>query len=186
MLLFGLIAWKVTRPIEALEIKSTADELMLERVGRVIESSHNEIYLFDAETLNFSLVNDAARTNLGYTMDELSALTPAEISHQFDADEFAATLEPLRTGEVVVTQFEARAQRKDGTTYPVEVNLQLYSAEDPPVFVAIIQDNTERAAAQRRLHFQRALLDSQSEASLDGILAVATDGSDVNLFGESA
>lgn len=180
MLLFGLIAWKVTRPVAALEVQATADELMLERIGRVIETSHNEIYLFDVETLRFSLVNNAARTNLGYTMEQLTTLTPVDVSFELDDDSLAEMIEPLRTGELDVAMFELVVQRSDGTTYPADVDLQLYSTEDPPVFVAIIQDTTERTAAQQHLHFQQALLSSQSEASLDGILAISADGSWLN------
>jgi len=41
--------------------------------------------------------------------------------------------------------------RKDGSTYPVEVRLQLSYAETPALFVAIIQDITERKQTEKEL-----------------------------------
>jgi len=50
-----------------------------------------------------------------------------------------------------MVQFESVHRRKDGSLYPVEVRLQLSSAESPPVFVAIVQDITARKHAEARL-----------------------------------
>ena len=44
-------------------------------------------------------------------------------------------------------------RRKDGSDYPVEVHLQFMRHETPPVFVAIIQDITERRQAEERLSY---------------------------------
>ena len=41
------------------------------RLGRIIENSINETYVFDSESLNFILVNRGARTNIGYTQEEI-------------------------------------------------------------------------------------------------------------------
>src|SRR4030067_2381250 len=36
------------------------------RLGRILEQSSNEIYVFDAGALKFTQVNEGARKNLGY------------------------------------------------------------------------------------------------------------------------
>ena len=119
-------------------------EMLTVHLGRILEHSWNEIYTFDADTLRFVEVSDGARQNLGYTMDEMSRLTPVDLKPGFNREQFDALLGPLRRGEKPLITFETLHQRKDGTTYPVEVRLQLSRVETPPVFIAIIQDISER------------------------------------------
>jgi PAS domain S-box-containing protein len=129
------------------------------RFGRVLDESSNEIYLFDAETLRFIQVNRGARENLGYTLDELQSLTPVDLKPDFTRKDFEAVLKPLCFGTDNLVTFQTRHQRKDGTIYPVEVRLQLSQAEVWPVFVAIIQDITEKKKAEEELDGHRLRLE---------------------------
>jgi diguanylate cyclase (GGDEF)-like protein/PAS domain S-box-containing protein len=126
---------------------------MLARLGRILDTSYNEIYVFDANTLHFVQVNHGAQRNLGYSMEELRHLTPLDLKPEFTRESFDELLAPLRHGAQEILSFEAVHQRKNGSLYPVEVRLQLSHAETPPVFVAIIQDITERKQAQERLSY---------------------------------
>jgi PAS domain S-box-containing protein len=126
------------------------------RFNRVLERSLNEIYIFDAETLLFIEVNRGARENLGYTMEELSTLTPVDIKPDFSQELFEKAIEPLLEGTQEKLEFFTIHQRKDGTLYPVEVHLQLMT-EGTPVFIAFILDITERRQAET----EKARLESQ-------------------------
>lgn len=126
------------------------------RLARVLESSLNEIYLFDAETLRFSHVNRGARENLGYSVAELARMTPLDLKPEFDETSFAALLAPLRRGRVPVVAFETVHQRKDGSRYPVEVHLQLFRDESPPIFAAVILDISHRQQQEERLQMLAA------------------------------
>ncbi|MBL6933775.1 MAG: PAS domain S-box protein [Alphaproteobacteria bacterium] len=121
------------------------------RMGRILENSFNEIFFFDAETLCFTQVNRGARENLGYSPEEFALLTPVDIKPQFTAEAFAELLVPLRSGKERLLRFETVHRRKDGSTYDVSVKLQLSSEESPPIFVAIIEDITERKQAEEAL-----------------------------------
>ena len=89
------------------------------RLGRILDESSNEIYMFDAQTLRFVQVNEGARQNLGYTSEELQALTPLDIKPEFDRDSFEQLLAPLRGGAQSVVSFVTSHRRKDGSLYPV-------------------------------------------------------------------
>ena len=124
---------------------------MLTRLGRILDASSNEIYVFDDATLRFIQVNQGAQRNLGYTLEELQTLTPLDLKPEFTQESFEIQIAPLRRGEESQTSFITSHRRKDGSTYPVEVRVHYSKSEHPPVFVAIVQDITERKRAEERL-----------------------------------
>ncbi len=126
-----------------------------ERLARSVAASVNEIYIFDAETLRFSFVNQGAQTNLGYSLPELLSMTPLDIKPVFDAETFAKLIKPLRAHEKHAQVFNTLHQAKNGHLYPVEVHLQLFEPEyEQPYFLAIVVDTSE----QRQLELQMASL----------------------------
>ena len=130
---------------ERAERESLRHENLTERFGRILDESSNEIYLFDVTTLRFVQANRGARTNLGYTAEEFTRLTPLDILRDLGRERFDAALGILRRGEQPRVLLSANQVRKDGSTYPVEVTLQLSSAGDPPVFVAVAEDASARS-----------------------------------------
>ena len=148
-----------------------AAEKLNERMGRILESSRNEIYVFDAATLRFLSVNEGACKNLGYSLAELQQLTPLAIKPSLTAEQFAELRAPLDTRRENLLVFESVHRRKDRTEYPVEVRLLLSREETPPVFVAVMQDITHRKLAeQEQLQFEHRLRETQKLESL-GVLA---------------
>jgi PAS domain S-box-containing protein len=126
-------------------------EERLAYLGRILDESVNEIYVFDAVTLRFTQVNKGARENIGYSMAELSALTPLDLKPDLSKEKFLELVSPLRTGQREQVGFRTFHRRKDGTTYPVEVHLQYLQEEGRRVFLAIILDLTERVATEQEL-----------------------------------
>ncbi|MFW2438835.1 MAG: EAL and GGDEF domain-containing protein [Arenicellales bacterium] len=123
------------------------------RFGRILDNSSNEIYIYDADTLKFTQVNRGARKNLGYSMQEMEQLTPVDLKPDYTQEDFSELMQPLHQGVKQQVVFQTRHQRKDGTLYPVEVRLQLSQHESPPVFVAIIQDISERIQSEEQLQY---------------------------------
>ena len=130
---------------ERAEQASQRHENLTERFGRILDESSNEIYLFDATTLRFVQANRGARTNLGYTAEEITRLTPLDILPDLSRERFDAALDILRHREQPRVFLSANQVRKDGSSYPVEITLQLSSAGDPPVFVAVAEDASARS-----------------------------------------
>ncbi|MCF4101117.1 PAS domain S-box protein [Gillisia sp. M10.2A] len=111
---------------------------------QIFDESLNEIYVFDAHSLKFINVNYGAQKNIGYTLEELKKMTPLDIKPNFTEASFREAIKPLTNNEVEKLQFETTHTRKDGTSYPVEVHLQLSTIGDREMLVAIILDITER------------------------------------------
>lgn len=121
------------------------------RLWSVLEASLNEIYVFDAQSLRFEYVNAAALRNLGYSAGAMRTLTPLDLKPAFTAATFAELVQPLRRHEREEVVFQTEHHRADGSRYPVEVHLQLVDNGGPPVFLAIINDLTERKQAEAEL-----------------------------------
>ena len=122
-----------------------------QRLGRILEESLNEIYILDALTLRFIMANRGARENLGYSMQELSAMTPLEMNAEFSSEAITSRVEPLRSGARMVMQFDTLHRRKDGSIYPVEVHLHMAKFDNADVIVANVLDITQRRLAQEAI-----------------------------------
>ncbi|MBT6596153.1 MAG: PAS domain S-box protein, partial [Nitrospina sp.] len=85
---------------------SRKQEELTTRFGRILDNSSNEIYVFDASTLHFIQVNSGARENLGYSMDELTHMTPLSFKPEYTLETFEKLIEPLRSGKKSVIGFE--------------------------------------------------------------------------------
>lgn len=142
---------------------------------RIFNESLNEIYVFDAQSLVFINVNYGGQRNLGYTMEELSQMTALDIKPEYLKDRVTTLLKPLLDKTKEKVEFETMHQRKDGSTYPVEVHLQRSAIGQREVLVAIVWDITERknytqrlesTVEERTLQLREAL---QAEKRLNGL-----------------
>lgn len=168
-----LESYRAARMLERREQMLGLTELSqmgLIRYGRILENSTNEIYLFDARSLRLVAANRGACENLGYSEAEVRALTPFDLMPSVARGRFERLLEPLRSGRRQRVAFERPHRRKDGTSYPAEVTLELDSEGGLPLFVAMVRDLTEKHAYQNDLRRALALTHSILEACQEAIL----------------
>jgi len=133
-----------------LEAERTA-QLEHNLLSETLNASMNEIYLFDANTLLFRAVNEGALKNLGYSHDQMMYMTPLDIKPEIDQDQFLELISPLINGNQNLIVFETIHERKDHSRYPVDVHLQIVNIGNDRVFLAVIQDITERKQNEEKL-----------------------------------
>ncbi len=115
---------------------SAADELLvIDLRGRILEA------------------NPAACEMLGYTRDELLEIGPEHL----DVPEEAARVperwdELIRTGQI---RFETRHLRRDGSSFPIEVNVRIMDFQGRPVALSIGRDISGRRRAMETIQRQR-------------------------------
>ncbi|MES2684427.1 MAG: diguanylate cyclase [Pseudomonadota bacterium] len=124
---------------------------LAQRLGRLLDSASEEVYIFDAQSLYLTEVNKGARKNLGLKTEQLVRMSLASIATDLEPVVLQSYLARLRGGEAESITYKATHKRSDGTTYPVEVRLSFSRDEEPPVFMAIALDITEREAAEKRM-----------------------------------
>ena len=156
--------------------KQKKDELASLRLSNIIESSLNEIYVFDTIKFNYINVNKSALRNLGYTSEKMLSMTPLDIKPELDEKSFNELVTPLLQGDKDIIEFQTVHLRADGTLYPVLAHLQLIRNIGEPVFLCMILDITEHKQMEKlieeseekfRLLFEDAPLSYQS-MDIDG------------------
>lgn len=147
-----------------------------QRLLAIVERSLHEIYLFDAQSWRFRYANAAALRNLGYGLAELTRLTPIDVKPEFDQPGFASRLQPLVDGEGNRVVFETWHRRADGSQYPVEVFLQRLDLSDEALFFTMINDITERHAAERALREREENLRVTLNSIGDAVIATDAEG----------
>lgn len=129
-------------------------EIMVKHLGRILDNSSNEVYVFNCDDLRLIQVNQSARENIRYANDELMKMTLLDLATEFEHDLFTRFLQQLKSGKQAETIFETVHRRKDGSIYPVDVKLQISHDQMPPCYVAIVQDISERKRAEEQIRRQ--------------------------------
>ena len=129
--------------------KKTEEEIA--HLAKIFDESLNEIYVFDAETLRFINVNPGATEKTGYTAEELKQLTPVDLKPEFTEASFRKLIAPLIRDKHKKIQFETIHQRKDGSTYPVDVHVQASTIDNRDICAAIILDISDKKDYTQKL-----------------------------------
>lgn len=125
------------------EHKRAEESLRLFRT--LIDRSNDAIHVIDPPTLGFLDVNEKACLDLGYERDQLLNLTVRDIDPSMERSSFDQYLEHLRSAGYAIA--ERTYRRKDGSTFPVEVNLK-HVVLDREYIVAVARDITDRKRAE--------------------------------------
>jgi PAS domain S-box-containing protein/putative nucleotidyltransferase with HDIG domain len=121
------------------------------RFGKIVQNLSEGVHTFDPDTLKFDLVNTSALRRLGYTLDEMRRMTPADIKPEFTFSQLIAMFEPLKRHEVESVRFETVHRRKDGSTYPVELRVFLNDDAVNPSYVVIATDITQKRIGEQKI-----------------------------------
>ena len=154
------------------EMLRSREELTLFRT--LIDHSIDSIHVADPATGRFLDINQTACRALGYSREEMLLMSLPDIvatdGRQFSMQEAMGELQ--ETGAKMV---EARHRRKDGSTYPVEVNVR-HIQLDRQYVVAVVRDITERKRAEEEQQRAGRLMQLLLESAGEGIYGIDTEG----------
>lgn len=126
--------------------KRTEESMALFR--KLIDGSNDAIEVIDPITLNFLDVNEKACLDLGYHREEMLSMTVYDIDPLLDAPLYARVIRKMHESGFAI--IESQHRRKDGSTFPVEINIK-YIELDRSYAVAVVRDITERRVAEGTL-----------------------------------
>ncbi len=125
----------------------------------VLQGSFNEILILDRKTLRVDQANQAARTQLQYSLKDLHNLTPFEILAEPASTEFINAIKRLEDeSHSGPLSLSAQYRRKDGTTYPVDLRIYLATKGAAKRCIVIANDLSDRRALDQTESNYRALI----------------------------
>lgn len=155
-------------------------ELKLFRL--LLDHSSDAIEIIEPLTMRFLDVNETECKTLGYTKEEILSMSVFDIDPQLDADSTNELYQLLQNKENV--QIERTHRRKDGSFFPVEVNLALVE-HDKTYMLGIARDITERKIAEQSLRESEEKFHSITVSAQDAILMMNDEGN-ISYWNEAA
>jgi PAS domain S-box-containing protein len=128
------------------ERKRTEEKLLLQQFS--IENAETIFLQFSGDG-KILMVNEAACRRLGYTRDELLALSDADIAPVTTSEKRLESLRTLDAGGAMTVETVFR--RKDGTTFPVEFTVNKLYFRGKSYLVVFGRDITERKRTEQVL-----------------------------------
>ncbi len=147
-----------------------------EEQSLLLAHSRDFVYRHDTRGI-FTYLSPAVEQITGYTVAEwMTHYTEYMTDNPVNRKVIEYTEETLRTGRQS-PPYLVEIFAKGGRRLLLEVNERAYH-EDGRIagIIGIARDVTERMKAEEEIRFQKTLLESQAEASIDGILVVSTEG----------
>jgi PAS domain S-box-containing protein len=132
----------------------------------------NDIIILADEDHHIIEANDRALETYGYTLAEILGLPLAALVPPGGFSSYQERLRKIQKGATVA---EAIHQRKDGSTFPVEVSGRVIRIENKPYIQEIIRDITERKMAEEALAEEAAQRRILMDKSRDGIVVLDLD-----------
>ena len=149
-----------------------------ERFRTIFEQAPLGISEGEIATARFISANQRYVDILGYTIDELRALTFRDYTHPDDLQKDLVEFQKLAAGQIRTYAMEKRYIRKDGAI--IWVNLTVSSlarpGEKPLNCMAVIEDITDRIQAEAALAAQALRYKTLMETSTDSIYVVDEKG----------
>lgn len=156
--------------LDVSERKQDEEKLQLFRL--LLDHSSDAIEIIEPLTMRILDVNETECKVLGYSKEEMLSMSIFDIDPQLDADS-AKELRQLLQKENF--QFERTHRRKDGSIFPVEVNLALVE-HDKTYMLGIARDITERKIAEQSLRESEEKFHSITASAQDAILMMDDEG----------
>ncbi|MFM8331488.1 MAG: PAS domain S-box protein, partial [Candidatus Methylumidiphilus sp.] len=160
------------RDISARDAAQTALQASEERFRALIEGAPDAFFLHGIDG-QFTTVNQRACDSLGYSHAELLGMGVADVECGLPSPEQQAIRERLRPGDTLT--LEGWQRRKDGSVFPVEINVSCCELHGERMFLGLVRDITERARAQERLQESERRFRSYFDLPLVGITITALD-----------
>lgn len=124
---------------------------MREEVFRLFDDLVNEIYVCDAGSRLLLYANNTALENLGYSPDEVKGFAPSDIKRGLSPEYIDMLFSRLTENPEGTVRFPTFHHRKDGSHYPVEVEMKLSTLAGDPVFLVSALDITGKTLTEERL-----------------------------------
>lgn len=124
------------------------------RFNTIFDHASTEILFLNSSTLSLTAYNKHARVQLGYSDEDIKGV-PFDNICSVDDVNFKSSLDDLRLGNVEKCFFYAEFIRKDGSTYPVKLEVLKDTKGEEQGFIILGRDITRRVKQEYMLEKSR-------------------------------
>lgn len=134
------------------------------RLKTLFQEAPDGIIIHDVEGQVLD-VNETMVAKLGYDRDEFRQLSVHDFEIGIEPTELRSRWEAMAPGSVHRLEVSGVHQRKDGSTYPVDVWVSKVESEsqESARFIALVRDVSDRKERERKLQRLRAYLESATD-----------------------
>jgi len=115
----------------------------------MLDNAQDALFLADQETARILDVNHLACSSLGYERPELLELSVPDVDPMVDVAGWRASWGGRPLG--FSASFPSEHRRKDGSTFPVEINASIIEMHGVPMILGLSRDVSERREAEAAL-----------------------------------
>jgi PAS domain S-box-containing protein len=129
-------------------------------------SEHSVVGVYIIREAQFVYANPALAQIFGYTPDEFSRLSPAELIHAEDRSGIVESIQTRLNADPAQLHYSFRGLRKEGATLHCEVYGQIVEYQGQRSIVGTLVDVTERALVEEQLRVRTTALETAANAVL--------------------
>ena len=157
------------------ELRTREKQLALKSFA--LDHIHEQAHLFDADQ-QLIYVNEESCRALGYRREELMVMSVFDFDPDITIEQFAELKDRLSAARHAT--LESRHLRKDGSTFPVEVDLSVFAFEGRDFVLALAKDITQRRIHEEELRRHRDHLQDMVAEQTDGLLRAKNEAEEAN------
>ena len=187
---------RVRTHMELRNIQLNLESMIAKRTAEVIEREQRFRATFEQAAVGIAHVSPEGmflRINkkfcdiVGYSEDEMLALTFQDITHPDDLDADLEHVRQVLKGETESYSIDKRYYRKDGSIVWVNLTVSLLSDKggSPNYFVSVVKDISERKQTEDALHQSRDFLEHLTAAVPDAIFSIKMPERTINWANDS-
>lgn len=122
----------------------------------------------------FIEVNDSACKSLGYSREELLEMSVVDINPSEKLKKFGSNFKIIKKEKEMIVETEHI--RKDGSSFPVEINIFLFDLDGNSTYLAIARDITERNGNEAKLNESEKKYPELFDSISAGIIITDSEG----------
>lgn len=135
-----------------------AAEQAIRQALATLDAANDAILIFNPATLRITFANAGAVAQMGFTRNELLAMTPLDLVVDLGESDYRNLLAPLMAGTLPKQRLTTRHRRKAASPVPVESHLQcIVPADGAAQIVCVARDISERLNDERMANRSRRL-----------------------------
>ncbi len=164
-------SWLTVASIRDISKRVQAEE-HLHRVLQTLDASPDGMFVFDADTLRYSFVNEGAVRLVGYSRDELLSMTPLHLNLHRSKEDYQRLVADLQEQPDRAVVARTTLTCKDGSDVPVEKTYQSArtGSDQRRWVIALARDITSRLEVEAELQVRAEALHAAEQNA-----AIVTD-----------